>query len=433
LLLKDTGFRYALFIFTGLVFSEPVLSAGFIIPESSVEGVALSDAMVANSELPGAFTYNYSSMLFMEKDQLSVDLIGVAVDTSVSPLSPNIETGPVKNKASDAILPSVYLTQKISEQYAWGIHLGVPFGLETVWPVDTFSHFQSTDTAISAGGAVAGLHPTKSSLELVALSPSVGTKINNDLAVAFGIDYYRVINIEMNSATNQLSGDGDDIGWNLALQFHKARWSLGASYHSSADIKINGNADIGGLGIVSASTQLSLPDRFQIGAAYKFTDSLLLELDIERIGWSEYDQLVLTSTGGAIPAGTVFSATTNNWSDVTNLRLGLVYQWSKKTRLLFGTGYEEQAQGDESFDATIADADRYMMSVGVVYESDNSFLFKAGYQYAWIDDRTVNGSDYINQLATSGGLDSDANGTDAYNGLYEGHIQMLSIGVSKLF
>lgn len=426
-------FKRVFLVVSGMVISNSVLSAGFIIPESSVEGVAMSDAMVANTQLSGAFTYNYSSMLFSAEDQASMDLIGVSVDTSVSPLSPNLQNGKVKNRASDAVLPSAYLTQKISDEYSWGLHVGVPFGLETVWPADTFSHFQAADTAIGAGGAVAGLHPTKSSLELVALSPSIGKKVNNQFALALGIDYYHVINVEMNSVANRLSGDGSEAGWNLSLQYHVDKFSFGASYHSSVDIKINGDADIAGVGIVSASTSFALPDRLQIGAAYSLSDKLLVEMDVERIGWSEYGQLVLTSTGGAIPAGTVFSTTTSNWSDVTNLRLGFIYKLNDKTKLLFGSGYEEKAQGDDYFDATIADADRYMISFGGVHEIDKNWLIKAGYQYAWIDDRTVNGRDYINQLVASAGLNSDANGTDVYNGQYEGHIQMLSIGASRLF
>lgn len=413
--------------------SSSGFSAGFIIPESSAEGVALSDAMVANSDLAGAFTYNYSSMLFADSDKISVDLIGVLLDVSVSPLSPNMEKGKVDNQASDAVLPSIYITQKISDQYSWGLHIGVPFGLETVWPEDTFSHFQATDTAIGAGGAVAGLHPTKSSIELVTLSPSVGRKINEHFAVAIGFDYYELIKVEMNSVSNQLNGDDNEIGWNVSLQYHADQWSFGASYHSSVDMKITGEAHISGVGPVLAATELGLPDRLQIGAGYQFTDKLFIEFDIERIGWSHYDKLALTSTGGAIPSGTVFSVTTNNWDDVINLRLGLTYKINDNTDLLLGAGYEEKAQGDEFFDATIADADRRLISFGVVNDLSDDWSFKVAYQFVKNTDRTIAGQSYVTQLVNSGGNDSDPNGTDVYNGDYKGNIHLLAIGVTKLF
>ena len=433
MLFKRAGLFCGHLVLVCLAVPFSVFSAGFSVPESSIEGIALSDALVANSALSGAFTYNYSSMLFAETDQFSIDLIGVSLDSSVSPSPPNDTAGRVNNQARDAALPSIYITQKISQEYAWGLHLGVPFGLETVWPASTFSHFQSVDSLLAAGGAVAGLHPAKSSLELVALSPSVGKKISDEFALAIGLDYYRVINVEVNSTANQLSGNGDEFGWNLSMQYHKGDFSAGLSYHSAVDIRIDGNADIGGLGVVSALTQLPLPDRLQLGVAYQWSEKLTTEFDIERVGWSEYDQLVLTSTGGAIPAGTVFSTTRNHWRDVTNYRLGVILQLDNKTKLLLGAGYEQKAQGDNYFDATIADTDRYMLSAGGVYNAANNWQIKAAYQYAWMDDRRVNGRDYASQLVTSGGLDTDPNGSDVYNGKYTGHIQMLGIGVSKLF
>jgi len=417
----------------GILVYRSGFSAGFIIPESSVEGIALSDAMVANPDSAGAFTYNYSSMMFADSHKASFDLIGVSVDTSVSPLLPNLEKGKVDNQASDAVLPSVYLNQKITDQYSWGLHVGVPFGLEMVWPADTFSRFLSVDTVVSAGGDIAGLHPLKSSLELFALSPSIGLKVNDQFAIAFGLDYYNIIKVEFNTAGSQTSGDGSEAGWNVSALYKQNNWSAGVSYHSAVDIGLQGASNITGMGVVTAKTELGLPDRLQIGAGYKLSDALYAEFDIERIGWSQYDQTVLQATGGVLPPGTVYSVTSNYWSDVTNYRVGIIYQLNDSSQLLLGAGYEEGAQKDAYFDATTADADRYMLSIGFVHKIDKLWLFKAAYQYAGIDDRTVNGQSYLNQIISSGGLDTDANGTDAYNGQYEGHIQMLSLGVSRSF
>lgn len=409
------------------------MSAGFIIPESSVEGLALSDAIVANKNSSGAFSYNYSSMLFAESDSVSVDLIGVVIDGSVSPSAPNAAIGKVDNEASNAVLPSVYFTNKISQQYSWGMHVGVPFGLETVIPANTFSSFQTIDAAIPAGGLIAGLHPTKSNIELLAISPSIGRKMADNFAIAVGLDYYELLNVEMNSVANQLSGDGNELGWNISMQYHQDQWSFGASYHSSVDMKITGEANISGTGIVTASTRLGLPDRLQIGVGYQLSDKLFIEFDVERIGWSNYDQLVLTATGGALPSGTVFSTMTNNWDDATNLRLGLSYQLSDAVELLFGTGYEQKAQGDDYFDVTIPDDSRYMISAGMVYKMPSDWQFKLGYQFAKNKDRTISGRSYMTQLINSGFNNSDANGTDVYNGQYRGVIHMFSLGATRSF
>ncbi|MDH5485502.1 MAG: outer membrane protein transport protein, partial [Gammaproteobacteria bacterium] len=394
---------------------------------------ALSDAMVANTDSAGAFVYNYASMGFQDRNSFSVDFIGVSLDTRVSPLAPNTDTGSISNQAADAVIPSFYLTYKINPQYSLGFHLGVPFGLESVWPVDTFSQFSTVDTVVSAGGEIAGLQPLNSGLELFTLSPSLGLKINDHFVMALGLDYYTINKVEFNTAGSQTRGDGTEFGWNMSAQYKHREWSAGISYHSAVDIGLEGTTDITGMGRVYATTELGLPSRLQLGLGYALDDAVYLEFDIERVGWSQYDETVLEATGGALPEGTIYSVTENHWDDVTNYRVGLSYTLDEKNQLLFGAAYEETAQADAYFDATTADADRYMVSFGIVHALDKDWSFKAGYQYAWIKDRVVEGQSYLGQIVSSGGDDYDANGTDAYNGRYTGHIQMLSFGVSRAF
>jgi long-chain fatty acid transport protein len=413
--------------------SHQSFAGGFRIPESSVEGIALSDALVADPVSSGAFTYNYSSMAFHEGMNLSIDGVGVFTNSSVSPNAPNAPVGSVDNQSDDAFLPSLYFTQGITDKYSWGIHLGVPFGLESVWPVGTFSQFVTADTVLGAGGAIAGMQPTDSSLELFNVSPSFGIKLGDNASVALGIDYYNIKSVELNTLGSQTKGDGDDFGWNASFMYNAAPWSFGASYHSKSEIDIDGNISIAGLGTIPAKTSLTLPYRFQIGVRNQLSENLAVEFDIERTGWSSYDQTVLTSSGGFIPAGTVLSTTTNDWKDITNLRLGLTWSLNSNTDLLFGTGYEETPQPDEHFDSTIADADRYMLSIGITHKLADGWKIKGGYQYGWLKDRAVSGQSYINQVASSGGTNLDPNGTDLYNGEYEGEAHLLGVGVTKSF
>ncbi len=409
-------------------YAQQSSAGGFRIPESSIGGIALSNALVANPTLTDAFTYNYAAMGFHEGTIISLAGFGIAVDSSVTPGGPNAATGKVKNKSDDAVLPALYLMQQINNRWSWGLQAGVPFGLETVWPADTFSSFYTADTALGAGGSIAGLHPTDSELQLFNISPSIGLNLSDNLSVAVGLDHYTIKSVDVNSVGSRLKGDGNDLGWNLGVMYRNSAWTWGASFHSETEIDIKGSLSIIGSEKIAGRSQLTLPYRFQMGAHYQHSDKLAVEIDLERVGWHAHEKTVLRTEQGDI-----LSTNTNNWTDNTNIRLGMTWQLNPKTQLLFGTGYSETPASEHYFDATIAGNDTYMMSMGVTRQLRYGWAIKAAYQYAWVKDRTVSGRDYITQIAGSGGSNVDPNGSDAYNGKYKGDAHMVGIGITKAF
>ncbi len=421
-------------VFLTLFYVQQSIAGGFRVPESSVEGIALSNALVANPTLTDAFTYNYAVMGFHEGITLSLGGMGIITDSSVTPSAPNAAIGRVDNESDDALLPSLYFMQQINHRWSWGVQVGVPFGLETAWPMNTFSHFDTADTILGTGGSIAGLHPTGSDLQLFNISPSIGLKLNEHLSLAAGLDHYTVKSVEVNQIGSQLKGDGDELGWNISMMYRAGDWTWGASFHSETAIDIDGDVDIAGLGEVPSRATLTLPYRFQAGGHYQFSEKWAAELDIERTGWHAHDQTVLYAKGGSIiPEDTILSATTNDWKDTTNVRLGLTWQLNSQTALLFGAGYSETPIPKHHFDATIAGNDTYMLSVGMTRELNKGWAVKLGYQYAWIKDRRVTGRDYIGQVAGSAGANVDPNGSDLYNGKYNGAAHMFGIGITKTF
>jgi long-subunit fatty acid transport protein len=74
-----------------------------------------------------------------------------------------------------------------------------------------------------------------------------------------------------------------------------------------------------------------------------------------------------------------------------------------------------------------------MLSIGITHKLADGWKIKGGYQYGWLKDRAVSGQSYINQVASSGGTNLDPNGTDLYNGEYEGEAHLLGVGVTKSF
>ena len=76
----------------------------------------------------------------------------------------------------------------------------------------------------------------------------------------------------------ELTGNGTGWGYNAAA-FYKFndKWNFGGNYRSLVKINIDGTAKVDALGISnSASTRITLPDTFQLGAAYRMNEKWLL-------------------------------------------------------------------------------------------------------------------------------------------------------------
>ena len=424
--------RYLLCSFFGvaLMFSTTGHTSGFRIPEMSAEGVALTNALVANPERSGAFPYNYATMIFQKDKQFSVEAIGVTAQFEVATKDPNAEVNTIENQSEDEIIPSLYYTHPINSDWSWGAHVGVPFGTGSIWPENTFSYFDTVDTLTGSGGAISGLHPTKSIIEIVNITPSVAYNIGSNVGVAIAVDYYVAKNVELNAVGSSAKGDGDGYGFAASIIGQKDDWTFGFTYHSEADIDIAGDINIVGLGSTSVSTEITLPARLQVGVNRKIKQ-FSIEFDIERIGWSSYDKLTLTSKGGVIPTGTVISEATENFRDITNYRVGLTYQHNNKMHVLLGGGMEDKAQTDDYFDATVPDNQRFMLSIGLQYILEKDWTITGGYQYAWSKKRNYAGRSYLDQIVNSGGSNVDPNGADVYNGEYNQSIHLLGLGISK--
>ena len=70
------------------------------------------------------------------------------------------------------------------------------------------------------------------------------------------------------------------------------------------------------------------------------------------------------------------------------------------------------------------DDDRQLFSVGVTHKYED-WTLEAAFMYVDVDTRTVNSAtNYVS---------GDANGTDAYNGIYSTDVSLISVGFTKPF
>lgn len=394
------------------VATAPAWASGFRLPEASIAGLATSNALVANEKLLGAIPYNPAAMAFHDGTHVIAGAMLVQPDLSVTPEEggPKITSGGKDN----IVVPNVALTARLDEQWSWGLLINAPFGLETTWPEGTFPKF-------AAAGADAA-HPTYSNIEMLNFNPNAAYRVSESTSLAFGLDFYHVMSVALDSAGANVGGTGSGIGFNLAAMHTAGPWSFGASYRSAVDAEIDG-----AISAAPATTEVNFPWMLQVGAKYQPSDKWAVEFDIERTGWSKFDVISIDAPVASPEPIT----STNNWDDANAYRLGGIYQISDKTQLRVGYTFDETGQNEEFFSARVPDADRQLLSVGFAHEL-GGWTLEGGYMYVKFDDRTVDrpAGSFLAELGAGG---SDPNGTDAYNGEYESSVNLFGLGVTKKF
>lgn len=391
--------------------TDRVQAAGFRIPEASIAGIGMVNALVANPGETGALAYNPAAMAFHSGTHAVVAV--AAVDPGVSVRT---ATG-VHDSTVDKpfYVPALYLMTQIGPQWSWGINISSPFGLETNWPDETFPAF-------GTGPIPDAIEPARSKLAMVNVNPNIAYKLNSATALAVGLDYYSIKQARLDSQDIKVSGNGDGTGWNAALLHRQGDWSFGLSYRSDVDTAISGTV-AAGANSSSGQIEVGFPAMWQVGARYQANDRLALEFDIELVRWSSFNALMITHATPGVPSPIV---NVNAWRDAMAYRFGGSYRLTTDRQLRFGYSYDETAQGDDHFNARIPDADRHLFGLGLA-QRFGGWTLEAGYMYILLKDRNYDSA------VPFGTYGADANGTNAYNGQYRGTVHILGLGVSAEF
>lgn len=420
---------FAAGIFAAVGSNTTAVASGFAVPEISVAGIGTANALVANPEELGAIPYNPAAMGFHDGGSLAIGATVIGPSFSVTNA-----TGEHDSQGADWLAaPMIQAAVKINDSWYAGLGFNSPFGLETRWAIGTFPALTGTlPSPPLPPGTPASPQPTQSMLGILDFVPALTYRVNEQLSVSAGADIYWAKEAQLNSSLTNLSGDGTGWGFNLSALYARDSWSIGASFHSAATVKVEGNyaplnytlLAIGGLPMAqTASLDLNLPSRLQIGARYKISPKLAVELDWARTGWSSFDTIKVV--GGL--TGTILEDQ-NQWDDANAYRLGITYQMLPNTRLRFGYSYDQTGQGDDYFSARVPDSDRQLFGVGVGHDLGDGWQLDAGYMYVMFEDRNYSGSRPYNPAEPG-----EVNGTSAIAGDYKAHANLIGLELSKAF
>ncbi len=402
-----------------LILAPSALAGGFYIYEHNASGTGMCGARTAVADDPSAMFFNPAAITELPGVQLQFGVTGILPFTSYeadnqqparsypdgTPVNDGMNDVDAKVKGFNPI--HLYATWSIFDT---GLHLGFgltnPFGLGTYYPGDWDGRFVGTETEIQTflpnavlAVDIARLADFKDSFKL---SLAAGyTFIYGTARLSKKIDLSNAYFISMGTVGGpdaegemRMTGSGTGHGWNLALY---AEWpeilgfglsirggfnddaSMGVPFEGTANFVFNQNGQLAreylaSLGTVlpdrtTGKVNINLPFNFNLGVSFLGVKNLILAADFFVADFHSYDTLHVKFS--CLEEGTCSNAVdkpiVKNWGISWQLSLGAEYKLFDVWPLRIGWGTVASPVPDDTYDPSLPDGQRQLITVGTGY------------------------------------------------------------------
>lgn len=345
-------------------------AAGFYLQEQSVKGTGRAYSGEVADQGVSSLWWNPAAIARSGREAY-VGLHAVFVDASVTNEGstityPNGLTIPVQgeprapNPIQSGVAPNFAIATPIGDRFALGLSVAAPFNFTTEYRKTSWARYDAlTSRLTTADIQVTGAMKVTEWLD-------VGVGVDAQYTDAKLQTAYPNLSPLLADGVSQLSGDGWDFGWTLGAQAYLGPVTVGASYRSSMDHDLDGNVLVAGLvgplapvnRQVGGSASFTTPWIATLGARWQATDKLALNAQVQRIGWSEFEAIDVTFSGGG--GETLFQG----YEDVTSGGVGVDYAVNDKLTLRAGVQFDPTPTPDADRTARVPDGDRWLYGVG---------------------------------------------------------------------
>lgn len=395
-----------------LLIGIPAHAAGFSLYEQSAKASGQAGAWVARADDAAANWYNPAALVRLEGTQFLFGLNAISAGNSSNFTindamfaSSNVFNGGMTvapgtkfEAESNTVLPvHLYFSQRLNDRVAIGVGLTTPFGLVTEWKDAPLTY--SSDQA---------------ELMTLMINPNVAFAVGDNAAFAFGLDYiYADVeefsrSVPVQSATfgepsdpfeaigrSNLTGNGGDIGWNAAWHYAAPDWSMGFSYRSALDPKIEGTVEFTGFGGLQsqfpdspAKATINLPATAAMGLAFTGLEKVTFEFDITWMQWSRFQKLVVDIRNNTMLVPDI--VLNQDWKDGFAARAGADWAIADAHHLRFGLLRDQSPAPSQTLRPAIPDADRTGYTFGYGFNG-KSFQVDAYWMHVAFADRAASG------------------------------------------
>lgn len=288
-----------------------------------------------------------------------------------------------------------------NKMLGWDMALGVAVygngGMNT--------RYEASPFAAGGLGFFGGQNPGGVNLEQLFIAPTFAMKLNKHHAIgasiilayqtfgATGLQAFNGFSIHPGDVTDR--GNDHSTGWGLRLGWTGQigdNVTLGATYAS----KIKGSFDAY-RGLFAEEGQFDIPENYGVGIAVKATPKLTLAADIQQINYGSIK--AIANTADCLFAGACMLGQANGagfgWRDLTAVKLGISYEYSRDLTLRagFGTNRQPIPANQTFFNILSPGVVENHYTLGGTWTLANRNELTVGYMHA--AKKTVNGSGSI--------------------------------------
>jgi long-chain fatty acid transport protein len=408
-----------------LVAASQASAAAFYLQEQSVRGAGRAYSGEVADRGAASLWWNPASIAGLDKNEIYGGVHLVQVDSQVNnagstltrPVIPGGLTTPVGGEPyaggpiNNGIVPNFAGAFRVNDKLAVGLSVAAPYNFTTDYNGRSWTRYDAL----------------KSNLKTIDVNGVVAYRVNDMLDLGVGVSA-QYTDAELSSAlpnlspllpdgSSSLKGDGNwDYGWNVGAQFHATpALTIGASYRSEITHKLDGHVVVSGLlGPLAAANvdtdgqaKITTPWMANLGARWQVTDKTTLNASVSRIGWSEFDQIVITYPNGG-------SVSEQNYKDTTTVAVGVDHDVNDKLTLRAGVEYDPTPTPDIGRTARVPDGDRMLYAIGSTWKATDSIQWDAALSYISFDDNKINRTETIypgTAAATTLNLKGDVGGS----------------------
>jgi long-chain fatty acid transport protein len=386
-------------------------ASGFALYTHGARELGRINSVVASPEGPVSSFFNPATLTEISGNQVEAGTILIFPSVKFRSAS----TGETEETKSQVFHPgTLFGVYHLNDTFTLGFGVNSPFGLGTEWPEDWEGRYITTNAE----------------METFLFNPNLAWKVTDTLTLAGGIDLLLGDAILENNISlfayglpdgkQKFFGDGYGLGYNLGVLWKiKRELSLGVSYRSGIDLKLEGDLHFSGAPFqnTGGKTTINLPPQIFTGLAYQVNDNLIVEIGGRWEGWSRYKELKIDLEQPVAGQDTII--TEKNWKDTLAFNTGARYSVNPTMDILLGYLYEDNPVPDDTFEPSVSASEKHMLSLGAA-KRFGRVKTAITYLYGKYKDR-----DKDNLVGAAFGLSA--------NGEYKQDTHMLGVSVNVEF
>ncbi len=292
------------------------------------------------------------------------------------------------NAGNMAAIPSFFYVKTLNDDWRFGLSMVAPFGGGYDFGDDFVGRYVVEEITLQG----------------LAVSPSLGYRINDTVSVGFGVSVlYTVFDMKIAINQSQLSApDGQvdideatDVGYQpfIGLQWQFSdRGTFGVIYRAEADVELDGDVTIDNL-VLPLDPQSSIditwdnPQLLEIGFRYKLNDEWSLTANADWEDWSAFS--VTDFAINDAPTGPVFMQLDRNWKDTYKFGIGVFGERGDGRHLAFGASYDTSPVDSEDRTVDLPSDEQLRLSAAYGRDKGGEHAWGIGATLLWLGNGKV--------------------------------------------